>query len=189
MVSMLTVEGSEMRGQGLAGRFFHRLVSWIKEECRLSCFAYLRHKAENGEGMAQYHLGARCESGNGTPQSLREAVKWYQKAAFQGVVQAQLALGLKHLSGEGVIQCDSEAMLWLRKAAEQGQAQAQYQLANLYREGRGTTRDLLQAGKWYRKAAEQGHSAAKCNLKELTSGSLEISVAELPSVNERELVA
>jgi TPR repeat protein len=189
MVSMLTVEGSEMRRLGLARRLFHQLAGWIAEEYRLTRFAYLRHKAENGEGMTQYLLGARCESGNGTFQSLGEAVKWYQKAAFQGVTQAQLTLGLKYLSGQGVTPNDSEALLWLRKAAEQGEAEAQYQLANLYREGRGTPRDLLQAGKWYRKAAEQGHSVARGNLKELTSGSLETSVAGLPSVNERELVA
>jgi len=175
--------------QGLSRRFFHRLVRWIREEYRLSRFAYLRHKAEGGDGMAQYFLGLRCETGNGTPQSLGEAVKWYQKSAFQGVVQAQLTLGLKYLSGQGVGQSDSEAVLWLRKAAEQGQAEAQYQLANLYREGKGTTRDLLQAGKWYRKAATQGHSAAKYSLKEQSSDSFDTSAPELPQVNERELVA
>ncbi len=186
---MLIVEGSETRLQGMARRFFHRLVGWITKEYRLSRFAYLRHKAEKGEGMAQYLLGARCEAGNGTFQSLVEAVKWYQKAAFQGVVQAQLTLGLKYLGGQGISQSDSEAALWLRKAAEQGEAEAQYQLANLCREGKGTTRDLLQAGKWYRKAATQGHAAAKISLKDLTSDSLETLAAQPPHLNERELAA
>jgi len=178
---MLTVETPELRRQGLVERYFLRVLNWIKEEYRLTNSARIRSKAENGDARAQYLLGSLCESGAGALQHLPEAVKWYQKAAFQGVAQAQLALGLKYLHGQGVAQNDMEALLWLRKAGEQGQAEAQYQLGNLHREGKGTPRDLLQASKWYRKAAERGHLEAKRSFKELTSATWEVpEEASLP---------
>ena len=168
-MSTLTVETSELRKLGFPQRFFLRFVHWIREEYRLTYYAHIRWKAEKGDASAQCLLGEMCDAGNGVFQTTAEALKWYQKAAFQGVAQAQLVLGLKYLYGQGVKQNDAEALLWLRKAAEQGQSEAQFHLGNLYREGRGAARDLLQAGKWFRKAADRGHAEAKKNFKELNS--------------------
>jgi len=167
---------------------FLRVVNWIKDEYRLTHYAHTRWKAENGDAMAQYHLGVMCETGNGVFQTTTEAAKWYQKAAFQGVAQAQLALGLKFLNGDGITKSDAEALLWLRKAAEQGQAEAQYLIGNLYREGRGTARDLLQASKWYRKAADRGHAEAKKSFRELNTATLSPQTEE-PLGADRRLAA
>ena len=186
-MSTLTVESSELRKRGFAERCFLRVVNWLKEEYRLTSYARIRSKAENGEPRAQYLLGSICETRPEASQRAGEAVKWYQKAAFQGVALAQLALGLKYLNGQGVTQSDTEALLWLRKAGEQGQSQAQYELGNLYLEGRGTTRDVLQASKWYRKAAERGHLAAKKNLQELTSTNFGNDPVEAAPRNEEDL--
>ena len=171
-MSALTIDTTELHKLSFTRRLLVRALSWIKEEYRLTSYAHIRRKAENGDARAQYTLGTMCEAANGGFERTGEAFKWYQKAAFQGIAEAQLTLGIKYLHGQGAAKNDSEALLWLRKAAEQGQPEAQYQLANLYREGRGTTRDLLQAAKWYRKAAERGHGAAKQNFKELNSASI-----------------
>jgi TPR repeat protein len=51
---------------------------------------------------------------------MREAVKWFRKAADQGDAKAQLNLGACYFRGEGVKQDKAEAVKWYRKAAEQG---------------------------------------------------------------------
>jgi len=168
-VSALTIDTSELHKPGLARRLFVRALRWLREEYRVTSYAHIRGKAENGDARAQYLLATMCEVGTGGPQPIAEAIKWYQKAAFQGIAEAQLTLGIKYQHGDGVVKDEAEALLWLRKAAEQGLAEAQYQLANLYREGRGTSRDLLKALKWYRKAADRGHAAAKNGLHQLSS--------------------
>jgi len=180
-VSTLTIETSTFRKPGFAQRFFLRFVKWIREEYRLTHYTHIRWKAENGDALAQYNLAVMCEAGNGIFQTPAEAVKWYQKAAFQAIAPAQLALGLKYLYGQGLTQNDSEALLWLRKAAEQGQPEAQYQIGNLYRDGRGTARDLLQAGKWYRKAADRGHAEAHKSFKELSGANFGAQPPEAPT--------
>lgn len=162
-MSALTIDTTELHKLSFPRRLLVRALSWIKQEYRLTSHAHIRSKAENGDARAQYILGTMCEEENRGFQPTGEALKWYQKAAFQGIAEAQLTLGIKYLHGQGVAKNEAEALLWLRKAAEQGQPEAQYQLAHLYREGRGTTRDLLQAVKWFRKAAERGHAAAKKN--------------------------
>src|SRR6185369_5105646 len=97
-VSTLTIDTSTFRKPGFAQRFFLRFVKWIKEEYRLTHYTHIRWKAENGDAMAQYNLAVMCEDGNGVFQTHAEAVKWYQKAAFQAIAPAQLALGLKYLN-------------------------------------------------------------------------------------------
>lgn len=167
-----SVQTSTLPKQGFAQKIFLRVANWIKAEYRLTHYAHTRWKAEKGDPAAQYNLGLLCEAGHGVFQTAGEAVKWFQKAAFQGVAGAQLALGLKYLRGQGLTQNDAEALLWLRKAAEQGLPEAQFEVANLYRDGRGAARDLLQAAKWYRKAADRGHAVAKQNFKEVSSSNL-----------------
>ena len=56
------------------------------------------------------------------PEDDAEAVKWYRKAAEQGLASAQCYLGLRYDFGKGVPEDDAEAVKWYRKAAEQGLA-------------------------------------------------------------------
>lgn len=168
-MSTLTIDTSELRKLSFARRVIVRVVNWLKEEYRLTTYAHIRWKAENGDAKAQYTLATLCEVGNGVFRTAPEALKWHQKAAFQGIAPAQLALGLRYLRGQGVTRNEAEALLWLRKAAEQGLPEAQFHLGALYQEGRGAPRDLVQASKWYRKAAESGHSAARKSFKVLNS--------------------
>ncbi len=63
--------------------------------------------------------------------SKEEAVKWYRKAAEQGVAEAQCNLGLCYLDGNGVAQNKVKGVMWLRKAAEQGNAEAKEMLKKM----------------------------------------------------------
>lgn len=93
-----------------------------------------------------------------------KAVKWYRKAADQGLAVAQYNLGLMYGNGQGLHQDYAEAAKWFRKAAEQGLAKAQTNVGGLYRDGLGVSQDYAAAAKWYRKAAEQGEVLAQVNL-------------------------
>jgi uncharacterized protein len=52
---------------------------------------------------AQSALGLRYAMGQGLPQDYAEAVKWYKRAAEQGVAFAQFTLGVRYAHGQGVL--------------------------------------------------------------------------------------
>ncbi|MEI3420825.1 MAG: hypothetical protein V8R91_07140 [Butyricimonas faecihominis] len=66
---------------------------------------------------------------------MREAVKWYRKAALNGDFYAQNNLGLMYKDGEGIAQNYAEAAKWFRKAADQNYDEAYCNLGLLYEEG------------------------------------------------------
>jgi TPR repeat protein len=96
------------------------------------------------------------DNGQGVPQDYQEAVKWYRRAADQGVARAQSNLALMYDNGQGVPQDDQEAVKWYRRAAEQGNAAAQYNLASMYYAGKGVPKDRVLAHMWANLAASQG---------------------------------
>ena len=60
--------------------------------CGKSELDKLTEWAERGDAKAQYNLGVMYANGNGVTEDDEEAVKWYRKAAEQGVEEAQRAL-------------------------------------------------------------------------------------------------
>ena len=77
--------------------------------------------AQSGSMEAQYRLGLMYFSAaGGIPQSDREAVGWYRKAAAQGLADAQYDLAYMIEGGRGVASSDPEALHWYRLAARQG---------------------------------------------------------------------
>src|SRR6185295_14898707 len=93
--------------------------------------------AEQGLAPAQFNLGVMYRHGEGVPQDIQEAVKWYLKSAEQGYAPAQFNLGVMYRHGEGVPQDAREAVKWYRRAAEQGHAWAQNNLGVMYEVGQG----------------------------------------------------
>ncbi|HEV7668865.1 MAG TPA: tetratricopeptide repeat protein [Thermoanaerobaculia bacterium] len=115
--------------------------AWTPEEIQK-----LRADAESGDARAQYVLGKMLEKDD----HKEEAVRWYRKAAEQGLRNAQTSLGFFYLNGEGgVAKDEAEAARWYRKAADQGEQLAQWQLAWMYQEGRGVPANEDEAVKWY----------------------------------------
>ena len=98
---------------------------------------------------------------------LRKAIKWFNKAADQGLAEAQCTLGICYYTGDGVEQNNEEAAKLFLKAAEQGDPQAQYNLGIMYFEGDGVAKDVSEAEKWLKKSADQGNAEAAESLKKL----------------------
>ena len=69
--------------------------------------------------------------GLGARQNYTEAIRWYRKAAEQGVVKAQYNVGVAYEMGRGVAKDHAQAVMWYRKAAGQGHARALERLRKL----------------------------------------------------------
>lgn len=114
----------------------------------------LWQKAQNSDATAQFKLGKNYYDGKGIKQDYEKAVKWYTKAAEQGLADAQEELGDCYKFGEGVRKNKKKAIYWYTKAAEQGHAKIQFSLAYDYE----CDKNYEEALKWCTKAAEQGHA-------------------------------
>lgn len=117
-------------------------------------------RAESGDPEAQLQLGMRYATGDGVVQNDKEAAKWFERAARQGLAEAQYEYGLALLNGRGVVQDYRAAFEWIEKPALRGHAKAQYSLGELYRYGTGTAIDKARAYLWFNLAAAQGVDAA-----------------------------
>ena len=92
-------------------------------------------------------------NGNGVQQDNEQAVKWFRKAAEQGLFASQSCLGMLYENGHGVPQDYVQAAIWYRKAAKQGDSLAQWSLSSLYESGKGVTQDYKEAYFWLNLAA------------------------------------
>ena len=142
-----------------------------------AAFLLLEPLANQGNPIAQLHLGWMFETGKGvnhyvtSPDRLNvkdatQASIWYRKAAEQGNAQAQTGLGrtLKNAIGPNPA-AYAEAMKWFRKAADQGDIDGQFDLAVMYYDGKGgVPQDYAEAMKWFRKAADQGDADAQTSI-------------------------
>nr|MCS5594368.1 sel1 repeat family protein [Porticoccaceae bacterium] len=66
--------------------------------------------------------------GEGVPENAAEAVKWYRKAAEQGLAVAQYNLAQMYLRGEAVAEDKIQAYLWYSLAKAQGHKGAKHNL-------------------------------------------------------------
>ena len=64
------------------------------------------------------------ELGNGVPENDAEAVKWYRKAADQGLARGQYNLGVMYYNGDGVQENNVRAYVWLSMSKTQGDEDA-----------------------------------------------------------------
>jgi len=119
---------------------------------------------------------AQCKLGKYYQDDFDESIKWYRKAAEQGLPEAQFELGYCYDNGEGVEQNPSEAAKWYRKAAEQGHAEAQYYMGYCCLYGYGVEKDETEAIKWIRKAAEQGNDMAQDDLEKSQERGASLSI-------------
>ncbi|SVD93974.1 uncharacterized protein METZ01_LOCUS446828 [marine metagenome] len=71
----------------------------------------------------------------------QEALKWYQLAADQGIVNAFVSLGRMYHDGRGIPKDSKEASKWFRLAAEKGSAGGQEFLGLMYQFGVGVPKD------------------------------------------------
>ena len=96
--------------------------------------------------------------------SYKEAAKWFENAATQGLAPAQYRLGSLYEKGLGVQRDAALARTWYLRAADAGNARAMHNLAVLTAEGVDGKPDYASAGAWFRKAAEHGIRDSQFNL-------------------------
>jgi len=149
-----------------------------KARCFLACWLWvlpatadpgivqLREQARAGDAWAQLNLGAAHDHGlSGASPDAQAAVRWYRRAAQQGLAEAQFNLAHCLATGHGVLQDYAEARLWMRRAAEQGMPDAQFLLGVMLAEGLGGGADPGQARDWLQRAAAGGNADASDYLR------------------------
>ena len=124
----------------------------------------LRNAATANEPAAAYELRARYAAGRGVPQSLPDAVRWFERAAEAGFAPAQFRLASLNEKGDGVKKDAQAARRLYVAAASKGHAKAMHNLAVLYAEGIDGKPDYKMAAEWFRKAAGYGVTDSQYNL-------------------------
>jgi TPR repeat protein len=81
----------------------------------------ISRRADDGDPQAQYRLAQMYSTGEGAPQNLDDAARWYLAAAEQGHEMAAYKLGFLYLRGRGVPRKDYvQAYRWFSVSAELG---------------------------------------------------------------------
>jgi localization factor PodJL len=124
----------------------------------------LRLAAANGDPSAEFEVGARLAEGKGTPQNFKEAAKWYQRSADQGLAQAQYRLGTFYERGLGVKADRAQAETLYKRAADQGNVKAMHNLAVLSANQTDQSPDYTTAAQWFEQAAKRGLADSQFNL-------------------------
>jgi localization factor PodJL len=124
----------------------------------------LRAAAAAGNPAAEYEIGLRYAEGKGVPASPELALRWFERAAEQGVAPALYRLGSLYEKGQGVKKDLNKARTLYLQAADKGNAKAIHNLAVLYAEGIDGKPDYRIAAQWFRKAADRGVADSQYNL-------------------------
>lgn len=142
---------------------------------------FLLPLANDGEPVAQYHLGLMYDEGKGVRADPLQARQWYERAARVGYAEAQFRLGRLHADGKGGAADGVQAARWYLLAAGQGHLDAQYSLGTMFKLGRGVPEDPVQAYLWFNRAAEQGLGNAQVQRDFLLA---QLSPAQLEEASE-----
>jgi localization factor PodJL len=137
----------------------------------------LRQAVAANDPAAQYEMGVRYADGRGVPQSLPDAVRWFEMAAEAGFTPAQFRLGSLNEKGEGVRKDVKAAQRLYLTAAAKGHAKAMHNLAVLYAEGIDGKPDYKAASEWFRKAAGHGVTDSQYNLAILFARGIGVQVS------------
>ncbi len=112
--------------------------------------------AKDKDHRAMYALGSMYAAGHGVPRDLKEALKWFRKAAVYGRPDAQYKIGLMYDQGLGLRQDYRKALNWYGKSAKSGFGLAQYKIGQMYVVGHGVKQNLIKAYAWLKSAISQG---------------------------------
>lgn len=123
-------------------------------------FAKELPKAEQGNVKSQYAVGEMYEKGKGAETNMKEAFKWYVKAAGSGDKKASYKVGLFYYEGIAVSKDYKKARTWLTKSADKKYVRAEYYLGEIYEYGRGVSSNYDTALKWYKRALAGGYGIA-----------------------------
>ena len=120
----------------------------------------VQQAAEAGNPTATYEMGYLYENGDGLPQNMAEAARWFRKGAAMGEPRSESALGQLYEQGQQVPNDWVAAAGWYIKGAKQDDPASEFRLGRAYQYGIGVPLDLSAAVEWYDKAAAQGEGQA-----------------------------
>ena len=109
----------------------------------------------DGDLEAWWDIGVRYQTGDGVKKDLKEAIKWFEKAANRNYDNALVSLGDLYYSGSGVKQDYKKAFELYSRALRRQIPSAQYRLGLCAYYGHGTKQDKKLAVEWFQKAAAQ----------------------------------
>lgn len=127
------------------------LIPASNEEELLKLYGQIK---ELGDGILDYIAGKLYYSEQ-TPDALRQAFNYVNKAAQKGVAPAWTMLGLMHANGQGVEQSDEKAVDCFKKGAELGDGNAEYFLGKAYQTGTVVAQDKTRAEELFWKASQK----------------------------------
>lgn len=111
-------------------------------------------------GKKEYDIGNKYFDGDGVEINVKEAVKWFKKAAVLGNSEASNILGEIYYNGFGIEENEEEGLKWYIKSAERGNLNAQLELGRIYEDDEDENYNIEEALRWYSLAAKQGNEEA-----------------------------
>lgn len=126
---------------------------------------FLEAHARGGPVWATEYLGDMWRLGEGGPEDLSEAVRYYEAAAERGSAYAANWLGYYYDNGLAGLPVDHERAIELfTLAAEQDNVTGLYNMGSMYDGGRGVEEDNEIAADYYARAAAMGDADATYEL-------------------------
>ena len=121
--------------------------------------------AEHGIAHSQWLLAnIYYYNRDGAGRDKSESIKWFAKAADEGITEAQTFVGESYLFADGVEEDFKKAYHYLKMAAADADPQAEFSIAMMFYDGKGKSKDLSAAISWLKKAAAKKHPMSINNL-------------------------
>ncbi len=111
-----------------------------------------KDKAEAGDRDAQNEMGLLAQD----ERNYAEALKWFKRAADQGLSKSQVSLGFLYGEGLGVKADHVQAFHWYSLAAAQGDPDGEFDMGMCYHHGDGVKQNPDLAIKWFTRALNHG---------------------------------
>jgi TPR repeat protein len=134
-------------------------------------FDEFKKSAKQGNAFCQYQVALMYEFDReqsnplGTWTDFDKAIKYYKKAADQGLAIAQIKLGSIYFYGlKYLAQKFEKAFEYFEKAASQENPHAQLMLGHMFEHGKGIMKNFEKAFEYYKKAASQNQIGALMHL-------------------------
>jgi uncharacterized protein len=143
-------------------------IAAIQRKDYSAAIRLLEPLARAGQPIAQLRIGLLHYHGHGVRENDALALKWFERAARQGLAEAQFNLGNMYAYGLADPPDDADpnrlAAQWYFEAARQGHADAQYSLGIMFLTGTGVMQNPEEGATWIGRAARQGHADAAAYL-------------------------
>jgi uncharacterized protein len=150
--------------------FMHR---WLRPAEKLVPIPF-EQLAQQGDAEAQFQLGLKYSSAEGTSRDEIQAAEWFRKAAEQDHGMAQFKLGQMFAAGRGASPDTAQSLFWFRRAAYLGIPGAQFNMGRFCQRAsmNGPVADApearIAAYVWFELAAAQNFSSAQGAYAQLT---------------------